>query len=212
MSLEIESVLSQNITLVYDSLDLQTVDRNSLRDLVGTQPMMIDTPEMIVVSYPTNSVFIQIGDRRIRVTLQQPAGEIGSAPIWDYAVESGTLVPATKSKLVAYGFNYDVAARLPGIDARVALTEIFVADLPRLEEVLGGELASIMPRLVFQREQARCDLVLEPTDGNHIKVHLNTHFEWADIALPSAQELRESFLREYERWKSTLRRLLEREA
>jgi hypothetical protein len=44
MEFEIQAVLSQNITLVYDLLELQAIDRNALRGLVGPQvnPAMMD--------------------------------------------------------------------------------------------------------------------------------------------------------------------------
>ena len=212
MSFEIEAVLSQNITLVYDSLDLQTVDRNRLRDIasIHTQPMIMDTPEMIVAVYTTDSVFIQIGDRRIRVTVQQSAQQLGGVPIWDIAAKSSQLAPEAKSRLIAYGFNYDVGGRMTEVDVMPTLTRIFVPSVQELEDTLQAQLVSVMPRLLFQRGHTRYDLVIEPVDQRHIKAHFNTHFEWVALALPSPQDLRLSFLHEYEHWRLTLGRLLER--
>jgi len=87
MEIQIQTVLSQNITLVYDSLDLQAIDSGELKGLMGvqTKPMLMDTPEMIVAVYPPEPTVIQIGDRRIRITFQQHNEDIGRVALWEIA-------------------------------------------------------------------------------------------------------------------------------
>ncbi|MGB9593613.1 MAG: hypothetical protein ACPL7R_05710 [Anaerolineae bacterium] len=209
MDIRIEVTPSQNITLVYDALDLQTLDRNALRQVVEgtTPPVIMDTPEMIVMVYPDRHLFVQIGDRRIRITLQQ-AEVVGNVPLWDYGVKFNGLAPQDRSRLIAYGYNYDVIVHVPDADSTTRLVELFVPDRLGLEESLDGKLVSLTPRLVFERAQIRYDLVLEPSDKNQIKAHFNVHFEREGITLPSALEVRASFLEEYQRLGVTLTRLL----
>lgn len=204
----IEVLLSQNITLVYKALDLQAIDSRKLKGLIGdqVQPMVMDTPDMIVVVYPKAPLIIQLGDKRIRIMLQKESKELGSLPLWEIATKCNQLV--SESTLVAYGFNYDVGVALAGGNAHATTIDLFVPNRQMIESTLEGHLLSFIPRVKFQREQTRYDLVLEPIDEQHIKVHMNSHFEFDGIILPSQDQLQASFYREYEYLASMLPRLL----
>jgi len=208
MEFEIQAVLSQNITLVYDLLELQAIDRNALRGLVGPQvnPAMMDTPEMIVAVYSPEPIIVQAGDRRIRITLQQPEEDMGGFPIWDIALKCDTLVSRSKSTLVAYGFNYDVSITLSE-NAHAVTRSLFVDNLQRIESALGGRVLSLTPRLVFERDHTRYDLLIEVVDEEHIKVHLNAHFQFEGIVLPPQDKLQASFREEFGYLTATLSRL-----
>jgi len=169
--------------------------------------MILDTPEMIVAVYPSNPIIIQMGDRRIRITLQQQAEDIGSVPLWKAALRCHQL--ASQSQLIAYGFNYAVRAELTGGDAHRIILDLFVSNPQRIEAALRGHLISFTPRLRFRRGQILYDLVLEPVDEQHIQVHLNAHFESEEIALPSQDQLEASFHQEYEYLISILPELFE---
>lgn len=211
MKLEIQTVLSQNITLVYDSLPLQAIDRNKLRELVDSQvqPVVMDTPEMIVLVYPPEPIVIRVGDRRIRITLQQQSEGIGHVPLWEIAHKCDRLVSGSKSALVAYGFNYDVGVALADGNAHTVTKDLFVADPHKIESALAGHILSFTPRVTFERDQIRYDLVFEAVDEQHLKVHLNTHFEFNEIALPSQDALQAAFREGFEYLISMLPRLFE---
>jgi len=211
VDINVSIVLSQNMTLVYDSLDLQAIDSSELKRLMGiqTKPMVIDAPEMIVAVYPPEPTVIQIGDSRIRITLSQNSKEIGGVPLWEIAVKCSRLVSESKSKLVAYGFNYDIGAELVSGNAYKVTKELFVSNPKMIESALGGYILSFVPRFIFQRDQTRYDLVLEPLDEQRIKVHMNAHFEFEGIALPSQDQLQVSFYEEYKYLGSILPRLFE---
>lgn len=212
MTVEIATVLSQNITLVYDSLDLQAIESSELKALMSTQskPTVMDTPEMIVAVYPADSLVIQMGDRRTRITLQQHSNGIGDVPLWEIALKCNALVAESKSTLVAYGFNYDVGAVLTGENASQAVLNLFVLDPQAIENILEGRLLSFVPRLIFQRDQIRYDLVLEPLAEQRMKVHLNAHFEFEGITLPHQDQFKTSFHDEFGYLVSALPRLFER--
>lgn len=209
MSPQLEAVIGRNITIVYDALDLQTIDRNKLRNLaVDSQPTIMDTPEMIVAVYPPNPWFVQVGDRRIRISLPIETPELGEFPLWEYAIKVNELLTPEKSVLIAYGYNFDVSVRFDENTAQKVLNNKFIKDQAQIEAELCGKLISFMPRLVFQSEDIRYDIIFEPLDDQHMKVHLNSHFESKGLNLPDSDGLKRSYMQQFERLTSTLMRFL----
>lgn len=210
MNIEVQAVLSQNITLVYDSLNLRLIDSGDLKQLLGDQisPTIMDTPETIVAVYPPEPVIVQIGDRRIRVHFPQQVEDIGGIPLWEIAVKCDKLVPKSDSTLVAYGFNYDVSIAITDEDAHAFIMDLFISSRTIVESALDGKLSSFVPRLRYHRDQTDYDLVLEPEGAQHIKVHMNSHFQFDGIVLPSQNDLRAYYDKEYEYLVSMLPRLL----
>jgi len=213
MIADVKAVLSQNITLLYDTLNLQVIDSSKLKQLLDAKnpPMLMDTPDMIVAAYPPGPtpIVVQFADRRIRVTLPQAGEELGSVPLWKVAVDCDRLVPKPESSLKAYGFNYDVLIELPDKSPSKVLADLFLHDPDMIESALQGYLRSFVPRVIFQRSHILNDLVLEATDEHHIKAHMNSHFESINTPLPPEEKLRESFYAEYQYLRSTLTRLFE---
>lgn len=196
---ELEAVIGRNITLVYDALDLQAVDRNKVRELVpGVFPTIMDTPEMIVAIYPPDPWFIQIGDRRIRITVPAQTPSLGDYPLWDFAHTCNGLVPAGKSSLIAYGFNFDLIIKFTDRTPQEILTSQFVNDRDKLESILGGSLTSFAPRIVFKTGDIQYDIIFEFFSDIRLKVHANAHFEAKEIQLPVVAELKKLFLAEFE--------------
>jgi len=209
VDINVSTVLSQNITLVYDSLDLQTIDTRKLKELVtGTQPMVLDAPDMIVALYSPTRVIIQFGDRRTRITFQQQSKNIGSVPLWEIALKCHELVP-DQSQLVAYGFNYDVGFEVADGDAEAITTDLFVPNRQMIENIIEGHLSSFVPRLKFKRGKTLYDLIFESIDEKRIKAHLNAHLEFKDITLPSQNQLEAYFRQEFDYLISLLPKLLE---
>lgn len=195
----LEAVIGRNITLVYDALDIQAIDRNKLRELMQNgQPTIMDTPEMVVAVFPPEPWFVQIGDRRIRLTLPIEMPLLGDFPLWEYAVKAHALVPAGKSSLIAYGFNYDVGVRFPDQIVSDVLNQKFVGNRERLEAEINGELLIFAPRVIFKSSEIRYDLVFEPLDDHRIKVHLNAHFEAKGIQLPTQDDIKKSYMEQFE--------------
>ena len=196
MSIAIAAVLSQNITLVYDKLDLQAIGSSKLKGLVGgdIKAIVMDTPEMIVAAYPPTPVTIQMGDKRIRITLQQENEDIGCVPLWIIAANCHQLV--LHSQLIAYGFNYDAEVKIANANAQTIIKDLFLSNQQVIENTLEGHLLSFTPRLQFERDGTLYDLMLELLDEEHIKAHLNAHF--GDRPLPAQDQLEASFRQEYE--------------
>jgi hypothetical protein len=205
-------VLGQNITLVYDVLKTQQADSQALKEILEGkfQPMLMDTPEMVVAAYPPTPLVIQVADNRIRVSLQQQEAEIGEFPLWQAAIES-TEVAAPASRLIAYGFNYDLGLLLTGQDAHELMLDRFLSNKDDIETSLGGSIWSFVPRFRFRRGETRYELVLDPLlDRRRVKVHLNVHFEWEDISLP-VETLESAYCGEFDYLVSLLPRMLNEE-
>ena len=197
MRVNSQTMLSQNITLAYDSLNLEVINRGGLRGLVDgrPKPVIMDTPEMIVALYPPEPTVIQIGGRRIGITLPKQSQDIGEVPLWEVALRCDKLVP--KSTPVAYGFNYDLRVAVENGDTRKVMINLFVSNPQRIEDIFGGQLVSSRPNIDFRRGQTLYNLALEPVGEYSIDVHLNAHFEFEGIALPPVDGLEASFRKEF---------------
>jgi hypothetical protein len=199
VKIEQTQVLSQNITLVYDTLDPSLVDTGKLKALLGdqTKPAIMDTPQMVVAIFPKIFTFVQIGEKRIRVTVQQQTQDIGTVPIWAVAAQAHQLVPSSKSKLIAYGLNFDIAIVVSEGNILDTINNTFLANPSLIADAIQGHFTLIIPRLKFSRDRAAYELVLEPIDGTHLKVHLNAHYAHADINLPPSDSLERIFRSEF---------------
>jgi len=199
-------ITQTNITIVYERLDLEALDRNALRrDLVeGTAPVVTEIPnEMIALTYPQLQIACLLGDRRVRINdgSQLPIGE---RPIAAIAVATDKLV---NSQVVAYGFNYDAVVSLTGVESSgILLKDRFLQDPGGIEERLNGMIQAISLRLLYRHDRADYQLTVESEANNRIKVHLNAHFEKPG-ALPDAETLQISFKREFATFVTTLKAL-----
>jgi hypothetical protein len=207
---EIDVILKQNITLVYDGLELSAIDTRQLKGLVESQPVVMDTPEVIVIIFPAEHTVVQMDERRIRVTLQEHSEELGGRPLWDMAVACHRLVDSgLHSSLTAYGFNYDAGFVLDE-DSSAKVMDLFLANRRLIEEVAEARLSAFLPRIRFEREAKRYDLALEPVEMERIKAHLNAHFQTDDLVLPGASLLEKSFRDEFTYFRRVVKELLSR--
>lgn len=209
MAAVIEAVFGRNITLVYDALDLKTIDRNKLRGIIPEiTPTVMDMPEMVVAVFPPSPWLIQIGDRRIRINISAEIEGIGDFPIWEYAIKCNELVPADKTSLIAFGFNFDFGTRFQDITPQKALISKFVSNQPELEDTIQGKLISYLPRMVFKSNDIQYDIIFEPMNDAQMKIHGNAHFQFSGIELPTLEELKKSYTTQYEHLRIIIENLL----
>jgi hypothetical protein len=195
-----------NITLVYDSLPLGSVNRDALRGVLdGGDIVSMDTPELLVMFSPTQKLVLQLGDRRLRAIDQgNHAPDQSQLP----SIVTRAHKAVKSSHLRAYGFNYDLIINWQSAQPiELFLREYFVRDVQHLEQNIGGELAAFVPRVQFRRHGRQYDLLMEPKSEQQLAVHLNVHFE--ESQLPTQNKLRTSFLSEYEALTQLLARFLE---
>lgn len=206
-----EAILSRNITLVYDSINLRHFDTSILKNLFEdkSNPAIVDTPEMIIAAFPELALVIQVGDRRIRITMQRETRDIEDFSIWEVASKTHLQVPPDKHSLVAYGFNFDVGLSVEGRDSKEFIVAAFLASETELAERLGGEITSFIPRIVYIRDGKKYDLVLEPLEDSRIKAHLNMHLDHTDLQLPASNELQAMYISEFAYLQEALERILQ---
>ncbi len=204
MKINSSAIISQNITIVYQAIDLASIDTRQLRSLVkDIKPAIIDMPDMLVAAYPPLPLIIQFGDSRIRVTWQQETTEL-AALIWETALSCHRLV--TQHPVIAYGFNYGVGVTVDDASGSIGVLSVFDFDRTALESALDGQL-EFLPRLQFQREGIHYDFIIERLDSQRMKILLNAHF--AGSELPPVNALEASFRSQYDYGLSLLHRILE---
>lgn len=209
MTAVIEAVFGRNVTMVYDALDLQTIDRNKLRGIIpDTTPTIMDMPELIVAVYPPSPWLIQIGDRRIRINVAADINDLGDFPLWEYAIKSNELIPSDKASIIAYGYNFDFGVRFQDVTPQSLLISKFVPNRPALEDALQGTLVSYLPRIVFKTGDLQYDIIFEPMNDVQMKAHGNAHFQYSGIQLPSIEDLKSSYITQYAYLRTVVEKLL----
>lgn len=174
-----------NITIVYQSLSINDVNRQLVKELLGDKDKIITTefpPDLLVFINPINTTVIQFGDRRVRITNQSGI----YTDLSQYAVEIHLSNP--KLEMVAFGLNYDFEIGLQEQESVPAIANIFGKSLANyLEKLESTELVTFLPRVLYLIDGARHDLILEPPMPNVVGAHLNVHFETNQ--LPGRDEL-----------------------
>jgi len=214
MSIDTSKINLRDITLLYDTIDLQLIDVRKLKNLFDIQPVVMDTPELLVIIFPPIQLVIQLGDRRLRVTHQQPSTQIDALPLWQIVDTCRKLL--TGSRLEAYGFNYNIVAAMKADQFSTVVQKWFFPDPQPLTNLVKGELLAFTPRLKFKRgkgeydlilehAKAESDLILEQSSFDLLKAHLNIHF--AEKRLPAQVGLKTAFLKEYEDFQALLHNL-----
>lgn len=200
MSLQPESLPGINITLLYDTLPLERLDRNRLRGIFEDPLLTVmDTPELVVMFAPTRSLVAQFGDRRVRLT-DQSQRLVEQTNLAELATQVNKAIQG--SKLAAYGFNFESVLALGESQTPAFMLKArFLPDEEQIALLVGGQIELMAPRLVFWRGMTRYDLFFDP-DPKQLKAHVNVHFETG--TLPSAKALQESIRAEHELFAATL--------
>ncbi|WP_322792907.1 hypothetical protein, partial [Bellilinea sp.] len=145
-----------NITIVYQSMSINDVNRQLIKELLGESDKIITTefpPDLLVFVNPLNATIIQFGDRRVRITSQSNE----YTDLSKYAVEIHRGSP--KLEMVAFGLNYDFEIALQEQESVPAIANIFGESLANyLEKLETTELVTFLPRVLYLIDGARHDL------------------------------------------------------
>lgn len=191
------TLVGQNITLIYQTLDYQKVDINQLRNLLDFgNEQMIFKRDGILITYPPKGILIQIMQDRMLVTCQQRSDKIGDVPIWEIASYCYQL--ANGAPLAAYGFNYDLEIVLPQGNIYQILNQVLSPDTSKLEKAVKGSTLALTftAGVTFQHEQKPYSLLIQPQDEKRLRLNLNAHFEKSK-SLPSDTLLEKDYREEY---------------
>lgn len=205
MNIDTSKSSFRDITMAFDSLEIDQIDTSKLKALLDEKPIVFDTPPLVVVFFPAAGFIIQMGDDRIRLTHQQVTDDPTALPLWTIATTCYRLVKGARMK--AYGFNFKIECQTDP-DLFGQLTDgKFIANRGEVEGSLGGKITSFIPRVKFGRGAVQYDLIMEPIDTEHFLAHLNVHF--ALNSLPKATKLKAEFLNELDEFGRVLHRLFE---
>lgn len=191
MEIVSSNILSHNITIVFKTLNLRSIDTRVIKELLG-ESILTDLPELMVFVDPRGPLVVQIGDRRLRVTYQSTTSEL--MPLWNLAHGSSA---AIEHEIIAYGFNFDLGIRVANGSTSDITLGILAPNTNQISEIIGGELISAKPRFQFTRNETRYDLIVESPNDDELKFHLNAHFVVANNFLPPVDQMEESFLQEF---------------
>lgn len=206
-----------NITLVYDSIDLRSVNRNKLQSVFPEiAPAVMDTPDVIVATYhPAIPLVVQIERHRLQVSVVQefsPDNWIDGLehfPLWQYIHDFSDILPVTSS-LIAYGYNFDLVLHTSEGQSSQVLNTAFVGNPQDLEDLLQGTLIHFSPRIVFSKDSIKYDIRFEPLSEDQIRIHINAHFEHPHISIPGPDDVRATYLSNVEYAVDLIQRLLNR--
>lgn len=197
MDVESNVAIGTNITVVFETLDLEQVSRDELRSSLAElgRPVLTEIPDqMIALVYPEANVACVIGNRRIRVDFRKE-GELGEDKV-SHIASQARLVLAGLS-MVAYGFNFDSVVTVVGpTSAEEHLKSVLVANSIELEAKLRGRLGATTIELGYLRDGKECTLRLQPISGRQIRAHLNVHFATSELPVP--QELAQMVISEFD--------------
>lgn len=207
MKYEIKDLLGSNIICLYKKLDVVSVSRDALRGMLeGANPVIQDAGEIIQMTYPGTSLSCQFVEPENRLQVSEASNQ---KPNTSHAVEviSKAHRLASSSKLIAYGFNFDLLIAFPEGDPAKYLMEKFLKDPATLEKNLGITLVGHGLNLKFHRDQFIHSISLKTgTFSNRddtideeihaVVAHFNTHFDATE--LPDLSEMKEQFEAQYE--------------
>ena len=197
------ALIGQNITIVYKSIDLTDLDSRKIKQLLSDKAVLTEFPNMIVAFDPVGPLVVQVGDNRIRVTLQGESQSLTN--LWDVAYRNHLEVK--HGDLIAYGFNFDLRVSTPNSDSNEILTKMFLSNQQDISDRLQGKLLSITPRIKYIKDAVIYDLIIEYVDNNKFIAHMNFHYEFEDINL-SPDILQKGFVEGYEYLTATLPQLI----
>lgn len=166
-----------NITALFDKLDQSQITSEAIRDLFNLKPQdrantpFIDLPGTKVLIIPTLKKEVVVEPNRLRVSDTSAEDLTKSEIINDFKKVYITF--SGKSKLRAYGFNYDVSLQLE--------EDIFYNKLlsPSLKKLInGGKLLEVGARVVYSKGNRRIDIQIVPSgQEKQLGVHANIHYE-----------------------------------
>jgi len=195
-----------NITIVYREFNFGLVSLDKLTRIFPGEPQPIVTsfPAEVLVSRYPNGVLFQLLDRRLRLDDHSP--NLSRSPL--PTILGPVVTAAGQTDLVAYGYNYDVVFGLTGVDNSGAfLVDTFLKSPSGIEGKLNGTLGRIKLELIYDVEDSRYSLRLEPPNSDNVlRAHLNVHY--ADKELVTDEDsLGKSLSHHYERLHRSLNEL-----
>lgn len=192
MTAELEAVFGRNITLVYNSIDISSLDTKFLKTIFNDgEPAIIQIPGNVVVFTAQNKPHsVQIDNKRIVIDFSDEINEFGNYPVADYADFFNKYIISKESKLEAYGFNYNLGFKFTNTITNV-LNDLFASGIEKINDKLCGKIIDFYPVFRINKDNLVYQYTFNRHSDNQLKVHVNVHFQ--ENSLPELQILKEKF-------------------
>ncbi|MBU2597852.1 MAG: hypothetical protein KKC53_01535 [Actinobacteria bacterium] len=187
-----------NITAVFKEIDHTLITAEKMREIFElsekekkNSPFLEPSPNVKILVIPGRQKEIIIEEKRLRVN-DKSGKEPNKSELEKYfQIAFDSLVD--KTKLIAYGFNYDILVKSEKkIDFKKLSGKCIFESLESGSNILESGV-----RVLFEKEEKRYFLQTSPTEDPYkMRLHLNTHYSLKEINLRRLKEqLNENYLK-----------------
>ena len=196
MTATLEAVFGRNITLLYNSISLPSINLVKAKEIfTDGEPAIVQLPGAVTVFNSQSSpLTVQIDSKRIVINAFDDGKDLGNYPLCNFAIKFNELI-VDNSKIEAFGFNYNFGF-LSDENLSESLLSFFSIDVIPLMKSFGGSIVDFCPNFKVEGNGSKFNYVFEKHSEVQLKVHVNSHF----IAekLPEELELKKYFVENYE--------------
>lgn len=191
-----------NIVIAYDNIDLESISRDRLRIMLegAERPLLAELPQgPIALFYQQAGIQCGIDTRRVRIT-DQGVMDIDRRPLGymvEIAAQSRQILPG--SNVMAYGFNYRVAARIQQVeDTGRYLRDAFLSEKWHSAEAIGGPIQSIGIQMqVAPTGEFEYNLNLQAADADASILLIGMNVHHGANEMPLAREMQAAMRERY---------------
>lgn len=166
-----------NITALFDKIDQSSINSEVIRDLFELKPQerantpFIDLPGTKVLIIPALKKEVVVEPNRLRVSDTEQVDPSSSKIVNDFKKVYEAF--GKKSKLRAYGFNYDISIQLEG---DISYGKLLSSSLKKL--INSGKLLEAGAKVVYSKKGRKIDIQIVPsTKEKQLGILANVHYE-----------------------------------
>ena len=197
MKIKSQEIKNLNITAVFEEIDHTLITSEKMREIFElsekekkNSPFIEPSPNVKILVIPGRQKEIIIEEKQLRVN-EKSGKEPNESELEKYfQIAFDSLVD--KTKLIAYGFNYDILVKL---EKKINFEKLLGKGvLKSLESV--GNISESGVRVLFEKEEKRYLLITAPTEDPYkMRFLLNTHYTLKEIYLQGLQkQINENYL------------------
>ena len=197
MKIKSQEIKNLNITAVFSEIDHTLITAEKMREIFElsekerkNSPFFEPSPSVKILVIPDKQKEIIIEEKRLRGN-DNSGKEPNESELEKYfQIVFDSLVD--KTKLTAYGFNYDILVKS---EKKINFEELLGKGILKSLESVSYILESGV-RVLFEKEEKRYLLQTSPTEDPYkMRFLLNTHYSSKEIYLKGLQEqLNENYL------------------
>jgi hypothetical protein len=178
MKIQSQEIKQLNITAVFREIDHASITAQKMREVLdlnegeNKNSPFFEIPGVKSLVVPSRQKDIAFESNRLRVNDKSGKEPKDSDLVQDFNKVFENLVD--RSKLVAYGFNYDILVTTEeSVEYKTFVGEKMLSILN------GGILSEAGMRMVYKKNNKRFDLQISPIGGRpkQFVVHLNIHYD-----------------------------------